>query len=48
MIKAARLRQRIAATIMAERAFITRPTLSKIERGDPAVSLGIYATVLYI
>ena len=33
---------------MAERAFITRPTLAKVEKGDPGVSLGIYATVLFI
>ena len=33
---------------MAERAFITRATLLKAERGDPAVSLGIYATILFI
>jgi transcriptional regulator with XRE-family HTH domain len=33
---------------MAERAFITRPTLRKIEHGDPSVSLGIYATILFV
>jgi hypothetical protein len=33
---------------MAERAFITRVTLHKIERGDPTVSLGAYAVVLFI
>jgi DNA-binding XRE family transcriptional regulator len=47
-IKGARQRRRMSATMMAERAFITRPTLAKVERGDPAVSLGIYATVLFI
>jgi transcriptional regulator with XRE-family HTH domain len=47
-IKAARLRRRITTAIMAERAFITRPTLNKVEQGDPAVSFGIYATVLYV
>ncbi len=31
---------------VAERASISRSTLYKIERGDPGVSLGIYATVL--
>lgn len=34
--------------VMAERAFITRKTLGRVERGDPAVSLGIYASVLYV
>jgi transcriptional regulator with XRE-family HTH domain len=47
-IRSARLRRRIATTVMAERAFITRMTLQKVERGDPGVSLGIYATVLFV
>ncbi len=34
--------------IMAERAFISRATLGRIERGDPSVALGIYATVLFV
>ena len=47
-IRSARLRRRIPTTIMAKRAFITRMTLLKVERGDPGVSLGIYATVLFV
>lgn len=47
-IKGARLRRRITTATMAERAFITRMTLRKVEHGDPAVSLGIYATVLFV
>jgi hypothetical protein len=47
-IRSARLRRRIPTTIMAARAFITRTTLLKVERGDPGVSLGIYATVLFV
>ena len=31
---------------VADRASISRSTLYKVERGDPGVSLGIYATVL--
>jgi hypothetical protein len=34
--------------MMAERAFITRTTLRKVESGNPGVSLGIYATVLFV
>ena len=34
--------------LVAERAFISRLTLSRVERGDPGVSLGIYATVLFV
>jgi hypothetical protein len=33
---------------MAERASISRTTLNKVEKGDPGVSLGIYATVLFV
>jgi hypothetical protein len=33
---------------MAERAFINPKTLTKVERGDPGVSLGIYAVVLFV
>jgi transcriptional regulator with XRE-family HTH domain len=47
-IHSARLRRRIATTTMAERAFVTRPTLRKVEHGDPGVSLGIYATILFV
>ena len=47
-VKAARLRRRITMTLMAERAFVARSTLQKVEQGDPGVSLGVYATVLFI
>lgn len=47
-IKTARLRRRVTMTLMAERAFVSRSTLQKVEQGDPGVSLGVYATVLFI
>ncbi len=47
-IRDARLRRRIPTTLMAERASISRTTLNKVEKGDPGVSLGIYATVLFV
>ena len=49
-IRSARLRRRIPTAVMAQRAsgFITRMTLAKVERGDPSVSLGIYAVVLFV
>ena len=34
--------------IVADRARTTRQTLTRIERGDPAVSMGIYASVLNV
>ena len=47
-IRDARLRRRIRAATMAERALISRTTLHKIERGDPGVSMGKYATALFV
>ena len=47
-IRDARLRRRIPTTIMAERASVCRTTLNKVEKGDPGVSLGIYATLLFV
>ena len=47
-IRNARLRRRIPTTVMASRVFITRTTLSKVEHGDPSVSFGTYATILFV
>ena len=47
-VRDARLRRRIQTAIMAERASISRTTLNKIENGDPGVSLGNYANVLFV
>lgn len=47
-IAVARKKRRISTVSMAERAFISRGTLYKVEKGDPSVSMGIYATVLAI
>jgi hypothetical protein len=33
---------------MAERALIAPGTLIKIERGDPGVAIGFYASVLFV
>ena len=45
-IRDARRRRRLPAEIVAQRAFTSRPTLQRIERGDHGVSIGIYAAVL--
>ncbi len=47
-IRDARLRRRIPVAVMAERASISRVTLNKVEKGEPTVSVGIYATVLFV
>jgi len=46
-IKLARLRRRITASMLAERAGMTRVTLRKIENGDGGVTMGAYAMVLF-
>src|SRR5437868_10602652 len=43
----ARRRRRIPVAILAERASVSRTTLNKVEKGDPGVSFGTYATVLF-
>ena len=47
-ISAARRRRRVSMGLMAERAFISRNTVGRVEKGDPGVSMGIYATVLFV
>lgn len=46
-IKLARLRRNLSAVLVAERAGISRTSLWKVESGDPAVAMGIYAAVLH-
>lgn len=45
-IRDARRRRGLPASVVAERAFTSRPTLRRIEAGDHAVGIGIYAAVL--
>jgi len=47
-IRDARRRRRLPVAIVALRASISRMTLFKIEKGDPGVAMGIYATVLFV
>ena len=47
-IRLARLRRKLPAVLVAQRAGIARETLSAIERGAPSVSAGNYATVLFV
>ncbi|HKJ34627.1 MAG TPA: helix-turn-helix transcriptional regulator [Balneolales bacterium] len=44
--KLARLRRKLSAEVIAERANISRYTLWKIEKGDPGVAMGNYYQVL--
>lgn len=45
-IRDARRRRQLPSEVIADRAFTSRPTLQRIEAGDHAVSIGIYAAVL--
>jgi transcriptional regulator with XRE-family HTH domain len=47
-LKLARLRRRYSAETVAQRAGIARKTLWKVEQGDSAVALGIYARVMQV
>lgn len=47
-LRDARKRRRIPMELAAERASISRVTLSKIEKGDEGVSLGAYARILFV
>jgi transcriptional regulator with XRE-family HTH domain len=47
-IRDARRRRRIPMALLAERARLSRTTLTKVERGDPGASVGAYATVLFV
>jgi len=47
-LRDARRRRRLPMAVVAERALIARGTLARVERGDRGVSLGTYATVLFV
>ena len=47
-LRRARLRRRLPAATVAARAGIARATLSRAERGEPAVALGTYLRILRV
>lgn len=46
-IRDARKRRRITLELLAQRALTSHVTLIKVERGDPSVSIGVYANALF-
>jgi transcriptional regulator with XRE-family HTH domain len=46
-LKNARLRRRLKMVTIADRAGISRETLAKVQKGDPGVSMGSYASVIF-
>ena len=47
-IAVARRKRRISTQEMAERLFVSRDTLWRLEKGDPTVALGTLATALFV
>ena len=47
-LKDARLRRRFSMETVCARADISRPTLYKVENGDPSVAMGMYVQVLRV
>ncbi len=47
-IKLARLRRKLSAEQVSERADISRSTLWLVEKGTPGVSMGTYCQVLFV
>lgn len=47
-LKLARLRRKLSMQQVAERANISRPTLTSIEEGSESVSIGLYMQVLMV
>ena len=46
-LRDARRIRRLPMAVVADRAFTSRSTLQRVEAGDAAVSIGIYAAVLH-
>ena len=46
-LRLARLRRKLPMEQIAQRASCSIPTLTKVEKGDPTVSMGIYLRVLH-
>ena len=47
-LRLARLRRGLTAAQVAERADISRKTLTEVEKGSSAVSFGVYCNVLFV
>lgn len=47
-LKDARLRRKLAAQTVADRAGTTRVTLGKVEAGSPDVTIGVYLRVMAV
>ena len=47
-LRLARLRRSLSTVLFAERMGVSRDTLNRLEKGDPAIALGTYARALRV
>ena len=47
-LKEARIRRNLTMALVEERAGISHITLTRVEKGDTGVSLGVYAKVMFV
>jgi DNA-binding XRE family transcriptional regulator len=47
-IATARRKRNVTVAMMAERIGVAKTTYLKVEKGDPSVSMGIYAMALFV
>ena len=47
-LSVARIKRSLQMSLIEGRAGITHVTLTKVEKGDPTVSIGIYAKVIFV
>lgn len=47
-IKLARQRRIMTQEVLAKNMFVTAKTVRRVEAGDPGVSLGVYASALFV
>ena len=47
-VRLARTRRGMTQSDMAERMFVTRKTLSRLENGEPGISLSVLASALWV
>jgi DNA-binding XRE family transcriptional regulator len=47
-VATARRKRAFTVAMMAERTGVSRTTYLKVEKGDPSVSLGVYAMALFV
>src|SRR5262245_15686310 len=47
-IALARRKRRLTTRMMSERLAVSKSTYARVEKGDPTVSLGVYAMALFV